>query len=70
MVGKVHLHVNYRNTILKSNEEKEGSKPEINISFFLILYVGFSVLFLFMCFRDYLNTCDIKTHFSLACCLY
>ena len=56
-VGKAHLHVNYRDTFLKSNEEKVGSKPEVNIIFFLILYVVcFSVLFLFMCFRDYLNT--------------
>ena len=45
--------------------------------FFLNLYmVCFSVLFLFICFRDYLNTRsfilqnDIKMHFSLACCLY
>ena len=61
----------YRDTFLKNNEEKVGLKPEVNIIFFFILYVVcWCVLFLFMCFRDYLNTCDIKMHFSLACCLY
>ena len=71
-VGKAHLLVwKYRDTFLKSNEEKVSSKPEVNILFFLFFdVVCFSVLFLFMCFRDYLNTCDIKMHFSLSCCLY
>ena len=68
-VGKTHLNVNYRDILLKSNDEKVGSKSEVNILFFLILYVVcFSGLFLFMYFRDYLNICDIKMHFSLACC--
>ena len=70
-IGKVHIQDNYKDDFLKSNKEKVGSKPEVNI-FFLILYVAcFSVMFLFfMCFRDYLSTRGIKMHFSLACCLY
>ena len=48
-VGKAHLHVNYRDTFLKSNEEKMGSKPEVTIFFLNLYVVCFSVLFLFMC---------------------
>ena len=52
-VGKGHLHVNDRDTFLKSNETNVGSIPEVSIFFLLILsVVCFSILFLFMCFRD------------------
>ena len=37
-VGKAHLHVNYIDTFLKSDEEKVGSKP-VNI-FFLNFICG------------------------------
>ena len=39
-VGKAHQHVNYRYTFLKSKEEKNSSKPEVNIIYFLNFICG------------------------------
>ena len=49
-VSKARLHVNYRDTFLKSNEEKVGSKPKVNIIFFLFYMWFVLVFYFFLCF--------------------